>query len=132
MGSTFRQWRPCLVFFLLSFTLLTAAIAAIWSVVLWIHLDDLKANMVGDPEKEFLDDCMRDFEHLATDDPEYLTQRENCIADLDSDEALKWLPHIRLTVDERICDIDDLCEDGDPGQCEDKGSPGAADFRAGT
>mmetsp|Transcript_5986 Transcript_5986/g.10267 ORF Transcript_5986/g.10267 Transcript_5986/m.10267 type:complete len:414 (+) Transcript_5986:62-1303(+) len=132
MGATYRQWRPCIVFFLLSFTLLTAAIAGVWSVVLFIHLDGLKTNMVGDPEKEFLDDCMRDFEHLAQDDPVYLTQRENCISDLESDEGLKYLPQIRLTVDERICDIADLCEDGDPGQCEDRGSPGTSDFQAGT
>jgi len=132
MRTVRLQWRPIVVFALLNFTLITACIAVVWSVVLWIHLDDLKSNQVGDPEKEFLDTCMRDFEHLAQDSEIYLRERQNCMEELEGNDDLKWLPVIRLTVDERICDISALCGDGDPESCKDDGTPFDENFRPGT
>jgi hypothetical protein len=95
----------------------------LWFVVeLYIGLSDLVLNSVGDPEREQVDECMRDFEGKR-DGNEYLEEKKKCIAKFDGEDNLKILPRIRLLVDERICDVDALCDDDDPSPCRDSGNP---------
>jgi len=117
------------------FSIIVLFAVTIGSVVLGallrMQLVKLQGNMENDPEKRFIDECMRDFESLSTDDPTYRSEFSRCIKELTNDESLKRLPHIRLTVDERVCDPVDLCSGGDPGQCEDVGTPREANYKAG-
>jgi len=100
------------------------------AIVLRLRLERLQANSIGDPEKEFMDECLRDFEGLAADDPQYLSNQNKCLKKL-MNERLNLLPVVRPTVDERICDPTNLCSDGDPGQCEDEGEIGGNFFKPG-
>jgi hypothetical protein len=105
--------------------------SVVLGTLLRFQMGNLKANMQGDPEKQFLDECMRDYENLNTEDTKYRSQYSKCIEDLSNEASLKRLPHIRLTVDYRVCDPADLCSGGDPGQCEDIGIPMAPGYTPG-
>jgi hypothetical protein len=100
-------------------------------ILLRLQMDNFQDNMENDPEKLFVDNCMRDFEALSPEDATYTSQYSKCIKELSNDQSLKRLPHIRLAVDERVCDPVDLCSGGDPGQCDDKGVPRMPGFSAG-
>jgi len=102
------------------------------AVVLRLRLERLQANLIGDPEKEFMDDCLRDFEGLPVESQEYLDSRRDCLAQLVADASLNLLPKVRPTVDERICEPASLCTDGDPNQCNDEGSLGNDFYKPGT
>jgi len=102
-----------------------------WAVALQSGLADMSANLSGDMEKLVVDDCMRDYEGLQPDDMRYIEARRVCIAKLESVERVHFLPHIRLTVDERVCDPHYLCEGADESTCLDKGAPLTADFAPG-
>lgn len=86
------------------------------------RLHDFESNRQGDPERLYVDECMRDYEGLPKDDAKYVAQRRQCVENIGNVEHLGWLPKIRLTVDERICDPENLCASGDPGQCLDDGN----------
>jgi len=100
-------------------------------IMLRIRLDDMQANMMGDPEKKYVDECMRDFEGLSTEDKSYQDEYKLCMEKLVGTEPFRWLPLIRLTVDERVCEPASLC-DGAPGECFDTSDRLSADFRPGT
>eukprot|EP00404_Azadinium_spinosum_P027968 CAMPEP_0180678358 /NCGR_PEP_ID=MMETSP1037_2-20121125/68338_1 /TAXON_ID=632150 /ORGANISM="Azadinium spinosum, Strain 3D9" /LENGTH=371 /DNA_ID=CAMNT_0022707993 /DNA_START=170 /DNA_END=1282 /DNA_ORIENTATION=- len=87
--------------------------------------------MMGDPEREYLDECMRDFKGLPRDYSEYRSEHSKCIDKITSEDRLEWLPRVRLTVDERICGQADLCDENDPGQCADRGEFGSIDYKQG-
>lgn len=123
--------RAVLVLTVTLYGLVTVIATLVLGVLLRMQFSDMQANVEGDPEKMFVDDCMRDFEHLPTDDDKYRSQYGKCIKELASDVSLKRLPYIRLAVDERVCDPDDLCEDGDPGNCKDSGTPLTSDYSPG-
>lgn len=102
------------------------------AIVLRLRLERLQPNLIGDPEKEFMDECLRDFEGLPAESEAYLSSRRNCLAKLVEDKSLNLLPKVRPTVDERICDPANLCTDGDPKQCNDEGVVGGGYYRPGT
>uniref|UniRef100_A0A7S4QT92 Uncharacterized protein n=1 Tax=Alexandrium monilatum TaxID=311494 RepID=A0A7S4QT92_9DINO len=105
--------------------------SVVCAIVLRIYLGRLQTNMVGDPEKETLDECMRDFEGLPVSNQQYIDNHRRCIEELAALDHLHRLPRVRLTVDERICGQADLCTGGDPGRCGDKGAYGSIDYEAG-
>lgn len=92
----------------------------------------MQANAVGDPEKMFVDTCMRDFEGLPVTSERYLAAQQNCIQELLRADRFQWLPRIRLPVDEQVCEPTSLCKSGDPGQCDDTGAPSDSDYGPGT
>lgn len=91
----------------------------------------MRVNMVGDPESKYIDECMRDFEGLSTEDAAYQEKHQKCIAELNSTDSFRWLPKIRLAVDERICDPASLCA-GAPSECPDTGDRLDNDYQAGS
>lgn len=111
---------------------LSATLSVIWGVVMWVRLGNLQANHFGDPEKEYLDECMRDFEGLSMDDDQYKSEQRRCVDEISAQRQTAWLPHIRLTVDERVCDAADICSGGDPSDCKDKGTPFEVSYEMGT
>lgn len=105
-----------------------------FSITLLTRIFDLRSNQSGDPDRAFVDECMRDFEHLKKDDGLYLSERRKCVKKISATDGplyLKWLPQIRLTADERICDPEYLCDSGD-STCRDEGTPGTRGYRPGT
>jgi len=123
--------RLVLVLVLALYTLGFSVASLVWAVMLRSKFENLQVNMVGDPEKVFIDNCMRDFEHLPTSDDTYIKQRRECAKELLRKDRFRWLPVIRLTVDERICDQKELCANGDPGQCLDENEYGDATYKPG-
>lgn len=123
--------RALLVLTVTLYVLGTAIASLVVGTFLRLEMGKLQANVAGDPEKKFLDECMRDFESLSPEDSNYRSAYTKCIDELSKDESLKRLPHIRLTVDDRVCDPADLCSGGDPGQCNDIGTPRTQDYKAG-
>lgn len=111
---------------------LSATLSVVWGIVMWLRLGNLQANHVADPEKEYLDECMRDFEGLSLDDERYKTEQRRCVDEIAAQAKMTWLPHIRLTVDDRICDSVDICGGGDPSDCNDKGRPFETSYEMGT
>mmetsp|Transcript_44112 Transcript_44112/g.89024 ORF Transcript_44112/g.89024 Transcript_44112/m.89024 type:complete len:420 (-) Transcript_44112:375-1634(-) len=124
---------PCaiVVVGLALYTPCCSLVSLAWAVVLRVHLGRLQANTVGDPEKEFLDDCMRDFEGLPVENQDYIDKHKSCIQGLENAVHLRRLPRVRLTVDSRICGQADLCTGGDPGRCADRGVYGDIDYEPG-
>jgi len=108
-----------------------STISLILAGVIRYRLARLQINTVGDPERVFLDECMRDFEGLSPNDPVYTSKHRECAKELGEDERYRRLPRVRLTVDERVCDQARLCEGRDPGQCADRGVYGDADYKPG-
>lgn len=115
--------RAISVLALTTIVCLTALLSLVWGVVMWVRLGNLRVNHVGDPEKEFTDECMRDFEGLPVEDESYRANQRRCVDELAAKEKTAWLPHIRLTVDDRVCDSVDICRGGDPADCADQGDP---------
>jgi len=121
-------FRAGLVIAVTLFALATAIASFVVGIVLRVDMGGLQTNIVGDPEKKFMDECMRDFENLNSEDTAYRSALTKCIQKLSEDESLKRLPNMRLTVDDRVCDPVDLCSSGDPGQCLDDGKPRTAGY----
>lgn len=111
---------------------LSALLSVIWGIVMWVRLGNLQSNHVGDPEKEHLDECMRDFEGLPVDDERYKSEQRRCVDEITARADMTWLPHIRLTVDDRVCDSVDICGGGEPSDCKDKGQPFETSYEIGT
>merc|ERR1719163_1975128 len=78
-----------------------------------------------------MDECMRDFEHLPSTDETYISERRGCAKELLRQNQFRWLPVIRLTVDDKICDQKELCTSGDPGNCLDENEYGESTYKAG-
>jgi len=91
----------------------------VFCVILQTRLRDMRANSVGDVEKTLVDECMRDFEGLAAESAIYQENHRLCVEKLEGMDRLRWLPSVRLAVDERICEPQNLCSDSDPGHCAD-------------
>jgi len=128
------QRVTCRAFLVLTVTLYaigTAIAVVVMGSLLRLQMGELQANVSNDSEKRFLDDCMRDYENLNPSDATYKAEYTKCIEELRNDESLKRLPHIRLTVDDRVCDPVDLCSGGDPGQCGDTGAPRTEGYQPG-
>lgn len=100
------------------------------AIMLRVRLQDMQGNMVGDPERRLVDECMRDFEGLPLESEIYQTNKRSCIEKLNEDDSLRRLPVIRLTVDERVCSPQYLCA-GAPSECRDTGEPLDADYKPG-
>lgn len=111
---------------------LSATLSVIWGIVMWVRLGNLQRNHVGDPEKEYLDECMRDFEGLPLDSDRYKSEQRRCVDEISARADMTWLPHIRLTVDDHVCDSVDICGGGDPADCKDKGQPFETSYERGT
>jgi len=109
-------WRSCVVVCLLLYTWTFSICALVWAVLMHVRLDNLTVNSSGDPEKEFFDECMRDY--TDADDQRYQDRQRHCVGQIAEESRLHWLPKIRTTVDDRVCDPGDLCEAGDPGRCD--------------
>lgn len=131
VGSQKLTCRAVLILSVTLYVLGTAIASVILGTLLYVQMGELQANVGSDPEKQFLDECMRDFENLNSEDATYTSAYSRCIDKLSKEDSLKRLPHIRLTVDERVCDPADLCSGGDPGQCEDTGAPRTPGYRPG-
>merc|ERR1719160_321173 len=132
MGLAQHVTPKAIIIVTLTLAGLSCAITAmVFAIQLHAAVSDLRSNHEGDPEREYVDECMRDFEHLPPDDGKYLDQKRKCIEAMDAQPQFKWLPHIRLTVDERVCDPEQLCVSGDPGPCKDSGSPRDKDYQPG-
>lgn len=123
--------RKSLVTTLAMVTLCLTASCLATAIMLRTRFVDMRANMVGDPERKIVDECMRDFEGLPLDSEEYMTEHRKCVEELAKDESLTWLPRVRLTVDERVCSPANLCR-GAPDECDDEGEVGDSDYRQGT
>jgi len=96
-----------------------------FAAILRTRLQEMRANLVGDVEKTLVDECMRDFEGLPAESATYQENHRLCVEKLEGMDRLRWLPSIRLTVDERLCEPSQLCSDFDPGRCADEGgTPG--------
>lgn len=121
--------RAVLVVVWTLFIVATSITSVVLSSILLIETRELHDNMMGDPEKLFVDECLRDYEHLEKTDSKYQSARTKCIKELREKITFKQLPKIRLTVDELVCDPEDLCKGDD--RCEDKGSPSSASFQPG-
>lgn len=123
--------RACLILPFAVTALLTAIASVIFGSLVFEALTNLRSNQVGDTEKQFVDNCLRDYESLGKTSPEYVSKRSECVRKLDDEESLSWIPKIRLTVDERICEVASLCSEDDPQPCTDSGNPRTRDFRPG-
>jgi hypothetical protein len=132
MGLAQHITSKAIIVVILTLAALSCAITAlVFSIQLHGAVEDLRSNHEGDPEREYVDDCMRDFKHLPPDDGRKLEQKRKCIEALGAEPRFKWLPKIRLTVDERVCDPETLCAPGDPGPCKDSGDPRGKDYQVG-
>jgi len=131
MAARFLTSSMVMAMSLLVITIMSSGSQLAYAIMLRLRFIDLKANYVGDPEKAFMDSCLRDYEAVSSADPRFKDARKDCIRDLVNSNELKRLPRIRPTVDEGICDQSVLCEDSDPGQCEDEGNPRDAGYQAG-
>jgi len=132
MGLTRHITSKALIVVILTLAALSCAVTAlVFSIQLHGAVENLRSNHEGDPEREFVDECMRDYEHLPPDDGRYLDQRAACVQSMHNVPRFKWLPNIRLTVDERVCDPEQLCADGDPSPCKDAGNPRSKDYKPG-
>jgi len=78
-----------------------------------------------------MDECMQELEGTSATDPKYQEQQRACVAQLVNDSSFRWLPHVRLPVDERGCEPVNLCS-GAPSDCSDTGEQLASDYRPGT
>merc|ERR1719454_2784452 len=121
--------RAVLVLTVTLYTIGSAVTSVVLGTLLRLKMNNLMANNENDPEKVYIDECMRDFENLNAEDASYRSEYSSCIKKLAKDESLKRLPHVRLAVDQRVCDPADLCSGGDPGQCEDQGAPRSANYK---
>eukprot|EP00929_Paragymnodinium_shiwhaense_P101915 TRINITY_DN65102_c0_g1_i1.p1 TRINITY_DN65102_c0_g1~~TRINITY_DN65102_c0_g1_i1.p1 ORF type:complete len:420 (-),score=58.88 TRINITY_DN65102_c0_g1_i1:128-1387(-) len=123
--------RGLLVFALSTYAVGTGFAALAWGLILQNRFTDLRTNMVGDPEKQFMEECMRDFTGFSKEDPRYREHHKKCIVEVAGRPEYQVLPRIRPTVDEGICDVEVLCSESDPGQSCDSGTPGDPGFRRG-
>eukprot|EP00927_Polykrikos_kofoidii_P046649 TRINITY_DN40815_c0_g1_i1.p1 TRINITY_DN40815_c0_g1~~TRINITY_DN40815_c0_g1_i1.p1 ORF type:complete len:416 (+),score=50.83 TRINITY_DN40815_c0_g1_i1:186-1433(+) len=122
-------FRAVLVLCVVIFTISCTASNLAWSIVLRLRLMDLRANMVGDPERVYMDDCMKDFDDESVESNRYRERHRECVTKVDSSKKFKLLPRIRPTVDEGICDQAYLCSGSN--DCEDRGEPGKSYYEPG-
>lgn len=103
-----------------AYSIASSIASLVFAVTLRQRFQDMQLNAVGDSEKVFFDRCLRDFMGLPSSDPTYQSTRRGCAKDFLNEAKYHWLPLVRLAVDQRVCDQDDLCSTGDPQQCADE------------
>lgn len=127
--------RAVLVVAIVAFTFLLSIASLAGAVILQIRFANLRENVVLDPEKVYMDECLQDFQHMAPNASSVQKQREKCLGDLEKDDRFRRLPLVRLAVDELFCGPVDLCSQslfsGDPGSCLDRSVYGEANYKAG-